>query len=64
MDKIQLRKYVKIIRKTLDIENISKSIIKNIRDNILYKNSENVMIFYPLKNEINLLDLLDDNKNL
>ncbi len=37
--------------------------MKNIRNLAEYKNSENIMLFYPMKYEINLLGLLDDDKN-
>lgn len=61
--KSELRKKAKELRKSLDIKNISEKIVKNIRELEIYKNANNVMIFYPIKDEINLLTLLDDNKN-
>lgn len=61
--KISLRLKAKEIRNSLDIDNISNILIEKIRHLDIYKYSKNVMIFYPLKNEINLLKLLDDNKN-
>lgn len=61
--KLTLRAKAKEIRKNLDLEKISKEICKIIRKNNFYKESKNIMIFYPLKYEINLLDLLKDNKN-
>ena len=63
MNKEQIRKYVKIIRRTLDIDSISNDIVKSIRELPEYKQAQNVMIYYPLQSEINLLPLLDDNKN-
>lgn len=63
ISKSDLRVYTKFIRKSLDIETKSREIVKNIRKNEIYKNAENVLIFYPLKYEINLLELLDDKKN-
>lgn len=60
--KSQLRSECKNIRKTLDIENKSKNLTKKIRELELYKFSEHVMLYYPLKYEINLLELLNDNK--
>ena len=62
-NKITLRKKAKDIRKNLDIDKISAKIVDNIRQTLLYKNSKNIMIFYPLENEINLLSLLEDDKN-
>ena len=63
LDKTHIRTIFKEERKKLDIALISKDIVKNIRSSDFYKNAEHVMLFYPLKYEINLLDLLNDNKN-
>lgn len=62
-NKTDLRIWAKSIRKTLMISDISAIITYKIRQNPLYKNSKNVLIFYPMKYEINLLTLLDDDKN-
>lgn len=62
-NKTDLRIWAISIRKTLVISDISAIIADKIRQNHLYKNAKNVMIFYPAKYEINLLTLLDDNKN-
>lgn len=61
-DKNSLRKYAKEIRKTLDVEQKSSLIVSNIRSLQEYVESKKVMIFYPLVNEIDLLDLLTDDK--
>ncbi|MBQ8460268.1 5-formyltetrahydrofolate cyclo-ligase [bacterium] len=61
--KQQLRSKAKTLRKTLDLEKISKKLVKLIQSDELYKNAENVMLFYPTKFEVNLLDLLQDDKN-
>lgn len=58
-----LRTKAKDIRKTLDISNISKNIVNKIRNLDCYKSAKNIMIFYPMKYEINLLDLLNDDKS-
>lgn len=57
-DKFILRKRAKNIRKTLDIESISRKIREKLIVHPFYKNATNVMIFYPTKYEINLLDLV------
>lgn len=62
-DKSHLRTKFKNLRKQLDINNISHLICENIRDFEPYQQSVNVMLFYPTKFEINLLSLLQDNKN-
>lgn len=61
--KSDLRIKAKNIRKTLDIENISNRICSKIKKQDWYKKAQNIMIFYPLKYEINLLDLTKDKKN-
>lgn len=62
-NKTDLRIKAKNIRKTLDIDKISKILCKKIRILDTYKKAKNVLIFYPLNYEINLLELLSDNKN-
>ena len=62
--KKQLRINAKAIRTSLDLDKICDGIIKNILMLETYKKAKNVMLFFPLENEINLLKLLDDqNKN-
>ena len=61
-DKNSLRLKAKSIRKTLDMLSISKCLIEKIRTNSLYKKANNIMIYYPTKSEVNLLELLSDNK--
>lgn len=63
MDKIQLRKYMSIVRQTFDIKDYNADIIKNIQLFPSYQTAQNVMIYYPMKNEIDLRPLLKDNKN-
>ena len=60
--KTKLREQAKNIRKTLNLSEISSEIVSNIRKSEIYKNATKIMIFYPLKNEINLLPLAEDNK--
>ena len=59
-NKNELRKWAKEKRKSLDIDNISIELVKLLKNTEEYKQAKNIMIFYPLKNEINLLSLLDD----
>lgn len=61
-NKHDLRQKAKKIRTSLDMEDISRRIVANIRNTGIYKQAEHVMLFYPLKNEVNLLDLLRDDK--
>ncbi len=61
-DKNELRKNAKKIRNSLDMETLSEKIMQNIKNSEIYKNAKHVMLFYPLKNEVNLLRLLFDNK--
>jgi 5-formyltetrahydrofolate cyclo-ligase len=61
--KTDLRKQAKAIRKTLNIQNKSESIVKKIRQLKEYKGAKHVMLFYPTAFEVNLLSLLTDDKN-
>ena len=61
-NKTDLRLYAKETRKTLDIKNISKKAVEEIKNLDVYKVAKNVMLFYPMTYEINLLKLLDDDK--
>lgn len=62
-DKKELRKKAKGIRIKLDIKKISETIVQNIQDLDIYQKAVNVMIFYPIGHEVNLLGLLKDKKN-
>lgn len=63
LNKRDLRKKAKEIRTSLDMNKISGEIVKNILNLEIYKESLHVLIFYPLKHEVNLLGLLDKNEN-
>ena len=58
--KKDLRKKAKEIRKNLDIKTISKIIVEKIENHKFFKNSNNIMLFYPLENEIDLLNLIEN----
>ena len=61
-DKSDLRAFAKNIRNSLTKEElscISSKIVSNLLSLDIYKNSKNIMLFYPIKNEISLLDLLN-----
>ena len=59
-NKTELRKWAKGERKKLDIEALSLELAKELQESEVYKQAKNVMLFYPLKGEINLLSLLED----
>ena len=61
-NKTDYRKYAKELRKTLDIAHKSKILTDKIRKNELYTNAKKVMLFYPMEFEIDLRDLLKDDK--
>lgn len=61
--KTELRKKAKELRKKLDIKKISRLICDEIRNLEEFKKAQNVMIFYPLKDEIDLLELLEEDKS-
>ena len=60
INKQQLRKWAKEELKKLDIEALSFKLVQKLQETEEYKAAQNVMIFYPLKNEVNLLGLLTD----
>ena len=61
--KLNLRVKAKELRKKLNIEKISKQLITDIRNLQIYQSAKNIMIYYPMKYEVNLLDLTKDKKN-
>lgn len=61
--KMHLRAIAKTLRKTLDIKSVSHKLCIKLQSMDFYKNAKHVMLFYPLKYEINTLELLNDNKN-
>ena len=62
-NKTDLRIRAKSIRKNLDINSISLFFVEKIRQLDYYQKAKNILLFYPMKYEINLLPLLDDEKN-
>lgn len=60
MNKKDLRINAKKIRKSLDIKNIGEKITAKILDFEPYKLASDIMLFYPLENEIDLRKLLED----
>lgn len=59
-NKTYLRKWAKEVRSGLDMETLSLELVQKLKQTKEYKNAKNIMIFYPLKDEVNLLSLLDD----
>ena len=58
MNKKELRMLMKEKRKTLEISN--KKLVEKIRQTDEYKSAKHIMLFYPMKYEVNLLDLIQD----
>ena len=58
-NKIILRNKIKDLRKKQNLPKISSLIVENIINLEIYKNAENIMLFYPLQYEINLLRLME-----
>ena len=64
MDKSELRKWARGKRKELDMVKVSTILAEKLAQTEEYKNAKNVMIYYPLEKEVNLLSLLkDETKN-
>ena len=59
-DKQLLRKWAKKERSNLDMKVLSEELVEKLIQTEEYKLAKNIMIFYPLKDEVNLLSLLDD----
>ena len=62
-NKTYFRIIAKEKRKNLDIKTISHRLCQKLRECDFYKNATNIMLFYPMKHEINTLELLNDDKN-
>ncbi len=59
--KKEYRNYAKTLRENIDIEKISFSICKNIKNMDFYKKSQNILGFYPFNSEVSLIELYKDN---
>ena len=59
-NKQQLRRWAKEERKKIDIAKISSELVQKLKATDEYRQAKNIMIFYPLKDEIDLLELLED----
>lgn len=59
--KDELREKAKQIRSLLKMNTLSQKMVESVRSAEIYQVAENVMIFYPLEDEISLLELLKDN---
>ena len=62
-DKNELRLKAKNIRKNLQMKEISARLADLIRQNEIYISAQNVMLFYPTEFEVDLKELVNDNKN-
>lgn len=59
MDKETLRNKNKLLRKNLDIQKASDLIVSKILCFDAFLRAKNVLIFYPLRHEVNLLKLMN-----
>ena len=59
-NKQQLRRWAREERKKLDISKISLKLVQKLKETDEYRKAKNIMIFYPLEGEVNLLELLED----
>ena len=66
-NKIFFRKIAKETRKILlqkkELSSVSNKIVEKIRKSQFFLEANNILIFYPKKDEIDLRDLLNENKN-
>lgn len=63
-NKQELRKWARDKRSKLDMESISHVLAKKLEQTEEYKQAKNIMIFYPLKDEVNLLSITEDNSKV
>ncbi len=61
MNKEDLRKWAKDVRSKLNMKALSCELANKLQQTEEYKQSKNIMMFYPLKDEVNLLSLIKDN---
>ena len=61
--KTDLRIRFKKERKALDLVSLSSFFVTQLREKDYYKSARNILIYYPLKYEISVLELLNDDKN-
>lgn len=59
-NKTDIRIVAKNIRKNLATEDLSLTLCKNLKTSAIYAKAKHIMLFYPLKDEINTLSLLKD----
>ena len=59
-NKSQIRKWAKELRKQIDIKSVSEVLVEKLKQTIEYKSAENIILFFPLENEIDLRELLKD----
>lgn len=62
-NKTDFRAKAKIIRKELEFETISKKLCKKILQLEEFQKASNVLLFHPLKYEVNTLSLISEDKN-
>lgn len=62
-NKTGYRLYAKELRKKLDLISLSQKCCDAIRQDKHYKDSNNIMLYYPTTYEIDLRDLFKDKKN-
>lgn len=55
-----LRDVIKQMRRAYSFENTNNQIVKNLINSSVYQKSKNIMLYYPLKYEVNLLEILKD----
>lgn len=62
--KQKLRAYAKRLRQTRDFGFYENEILRNIKKSFVYNSSQNLMLYYPIGKEINLLPLIETKKRI
>jgi len=59
-----LRDRARKLRNSADFSDYTNVLIENIKKTIVYNSSQNLMIFYPISKEINILSLIETDKTI
>ena len=62
MNKTDLRVYAKNLRKKLNLKILSRIAVEKIRCHEIFSKSKNIMLYYPLKSELDLTELFNSDK--
>lgn len=59
-NKQELRLWAKGVNRGVNTDGLNSILVEKLQNTSIYKQSKHIMLFYPLENEVNLLELLQD----